>query len=451
MMRILIIESNNRSRAVLERQLASTCSGAVIDARKDWNSEVDGGLTKTAFELLVVDFQTLKLSAGGSVKDALHWLRLRVRKGIPPVVILANPSSELLAVACIKAGAANYLPKSLSGKLLSKIVKATGKKNGVTRLAQPPPSAVRAPARSTLRPVAVSAPAVSLPQAATIITPTPIPAPPDSEECSTVEHPQIDGYRIINHLGDGGMASVFAAYSEELGHNVVLKVHPVGDDSALSRGLFDRFQREYRIISRINSREIVEIFDFGVLSDKAYIAMEYFPGGDLQARLLNPITVHDAASYARQIARALQVIHDLGIFHRDLKPGNVMLREDSSLTLIDFGVAKTAVAATIMATLPGMSFGTPHYASPEQALGKEVDVRSDLYSLGVIFYEMLTGRKLFRGKSAMAILHAHCHTPAPALDKNQEYQPVLDRLLAKAPADRFQSAGEVLAALSEIN
>jgi serine/threonine protein kinase len=149
-------------------------------------------------------------------------------------------------------------------------------------------------------------------------------------------------------------------------------------------------------------------------------------------------------SFLAQMAGALQVVHAVGVLHRDLKPGNIMMRADSSIALIDFGLAKHADMEIDM-TGTGEIFGTPYYMSPEQGHGHELDERSDLYSLGVIFYEMLTSRKPFVASTPMAVLYMHGNAPVPTLERDHaQYQPLIDRLLAKEPGDRFASANELL-------
>ncbi len=256
-------------------------------------------------------------------------------------------------------------------------------------------------------------------------------------------HPLIKGYRLIRKLGATEHSGVYLAERESTSMPVVLKVLRQMSQYGDSIGAFDRFLQEYETIAEITHPNIVKIYDLGVADDHAHIAMEYLDGGDLRQKIKEGIPERDAISYLRQIASALSAVHAQGVLHRDLKPANIMLRKDGSIALIDFGLAKRAKLENEI-TDKGEIFGTPYYMSPEQGHGNTVDVRSDIYSLGVIFYEMLTGDKPYKAETAMGIIYKHAQAPIPLLPTRlARYQMLMNLLLAKAPADRLQSAAEI--------
>jgi len=256
-------------------------------------------------------------------------------------------------------------------------------------------------------------------------------------------HPLIKGYRFMRKLGSTEHSGVYLAERESTHLQVVLKVlrQMPGTDETI--GAFDRFLQEYETIAAMDHPNIVRIYDLGVGDDHAHIAMEYLAGGDLRRRIEKGIPERAAVQYLRQIASALSAVHAKGVLHRDLKPGNIMLRKDGSIALIDFGLAKSAKLESEI-TDKGEIFGTPYYMSPEQGHGNAVDERSDIYSLGVIFFEMLTGTKPFKADTAMGIIYLHGNAPIPLLPTRfAKYQALLNMMLAKSPDDRLQSAAEI--------
>ena len=255
--------------------------------------------------------------------------------------------------------------------------------------------------------------------------------------------PLIKGYRFIRKLSASEYSAVYLAEKESSNRQVVLKVlRQVPDESDLI-GAFDRFLQEYEIIAGLDHPNIVNIHDLGVGDEHAHIAMEYLDGGDLKSRVAKGIDEASAVSYLRQIGSALATIHSVGILHRDLKPGNIMFRADGSIALIDFGLAKRMRLEQAM-TGSGEIFGTPYYMSPEQGHADDVDERSDVYSLGVIFYEMLTGEKPFRASNAMGIIYKHSNTPIPLLPHRlAQYQVLINIMLAKKAEDRLQRAADI--------
>jgi hypothetical protein len=273
---------------------------------------------------------------------------------------------------------------------------------------------------------------------------------PDFEKRYLFGNIAIRGHRCIRQVGTGGMCKIYLAESERAGTLVVLKVfNQVPDVSERFVG-FDRFLQEYEIVAGLKHENIVRIYDLGIADDHAYIAMEHFSAGDLRQRMKVPLSPRTALHFLEQMASALNAIHEVGVLHRDLKPANVMLRPDGSLCLIDFGLAK---ANELGVDLTGTReiFGTPYYMSPEQGHAEMIDARSDLYSLGVVYYEMLVGRKPYTGGTAMEVIYKHKRAELPPIGPEfADYEVIIRRLLAKSPADRFQSARELLETISQV-
>ena len=267
------------------------------------------------------------------------------------------------------------------------------------------------------------------------------------------ENHQIPGYTILQKIGESEAAAVYLAIAEDLGHNVALKIckrkHSGDVNDSGARQIM--FQREFEAIAALDHSSIIDLFDYGIHEGVEYLAMEYFPCGDLKARLQNPLTADEAIAFLTEIARSLKVVHDAGIIHRDLKPPNVMLRADGSVVLIDFGLARSLLAGD-GSTRTGVLRGSPYYMSPEQAQGEALDARTDLYSLGVILYEMLAGKKPYLGASAIDVLQQHVMAPVPELPVHQlSYQPLLERLMSKSREQRIVSCDELLAALEQMS
>jgi serine/threonine protein kinase len=248
-------------------------------------------------------------------------------------------------------------------------------------------------------------------------------------------------------IGESEKAVVYLATSVSLGHNVALKVSKTLRDDAAGRQFLER---EYTAIIAIRDPLVVQIHDYGVHAGFEYLAMEYLLRGDLKARLQLGVTEVEALRYVEQIASALRVVHNAGLLHRDLKPPNVMLRDNDDVALIDFGLAR-ALDGSTPSTRTGVLRGSPYYMSPEQALGEQLDARSDFYSLGIMFYEMLTGRKPYTGGTAMEVLQQHVNSPLPPLPHSlTRYEPILGRLVAKARNERFAKAEEIIAAIGAL-
>ena len=255
------------------------------------------------------------------------------------------------------------------------------------------------------------------------------------------------GYTILHIIGQGGQAQVYLAERDQDGLRLAIKV--LDRTLRQDRVFLERFVREYKLIAKVENEYVAKIYDQGFSGEYPYIAMEFLPSGTLASRIREGIDSRTALRIASQVGRALDAIHAQGIVHRDLKPANILFRPDGRPVIVDFGLAKDLDANAASLTAAGQLLATPRYMSPEQCLGKPVDARSDLYGLGVVFWEMLTGRKLFDHVHVAELVNAHVHAPIPRLPAQLAgYQPILDRLLAKNPDDRFQSGRELFAMIA---
>jgi class 3 adenylate cyclase/DNA-binding NarL/FixJ family response regulator len=347
-------------------------------------------------------------------EDGLAWLQaLRQLPGLPPVVFIVGTDggSDALAARALQAGAAECLSRNdLSRARLAEAVREA--------LRGKPPAAKPA-----------SAPAAAF----------------DVRRSPRGPHEEIAiaDYRVIRKLGDGGMAVVYLAEHRPSGEQRVLKI--LDRRNSRNPEFLRRFMREHGVISGVASPHVVRIHDEGLSSEHAYIAMEFLPGGDLKSRIGGGLAPAAALQVFRQLLLALQAVHAAGIVHRDVKPHNIMFREDGTLVLLDFGIAQALGGDDDGTTPAGTVLGTPLYMSPEQGEGAVLDARTDLYSAGVILWEMLVGSLPYQSSSSAGLVHQHRYAPVPDLPPAlAEYQPLLARLLAKDPADRPRGAHELL-------
>jgi FixJ family two-component response regulator len=394
-LRFLIIDDDSDYRQLLRYHLEVEWPDATVE---EWQP-LAGIALVDGIELAGFDVVLLGYPLGR--ESPLETLRrLKDRPSCPPVLLFASQGDELLAVDALKAGAANYFPKARVRH--QRLIEAI---------------------RAETRTVSVDATGALL-----------------------VNHRALTGARkrrLVEKIYAGDLSSVYLAETEGDGERIALKVLRHVPDAGAGR-VFDRFLQEYEVIARVQHQNVVRIFDLGVADDHAYIAMEYLSAGSLAERMATPLEPGRALEYARQIGGALAAIHEAGILHRDLKPANIMFREQGTLALIDFGLAKQVrLHAAITGT--GQIFGTPYYMSPEQGHAEPTDERSDLYSLGCILYEMLTGERPFTASSPMGVIYRHAHASRPRLARGLTHlQPYLDRLLAVERVQRYQSARELL-------
>jgi DNA-binding response OmpR family regulator len=422
--RLLIVERDLRYGEWLRHHLAVLCPDATVTLldMSELLLRYDS-LTHRDFDLLIL------AAAFGATDDdqpaeGFDLLRqLRRRTDFPAAIVVAESGDELTAVRALRMGALDYLPKRLL---------TPQRLNAAVR------TALRRIERRVARSLARLARA-NRAQGKGAENSTPLP------HSGAALRDLIPHYRILKTIGESEKAVVYLATSLDLKRDVALKVSTtVGDGTSEPQVL----ARERAALAAIRHPAIVEIHDYGWRGGHEYLAMDYFSRGDLKARLRQGVSEEDTLRYVGEIAAALRVVHDAGIVHRDLKPANVMLREDDAIVLIDFGLARQ-LDGGLKSTRTGVLRGSPYYMSPEQALGEELDARSDLYSLGVIYYELLTGKRPYAGQSAIELLEQHVNAPLPRLPQSlAHHETLITRMLAKNRAERTADAHEVMRAIA---
>ena len=261
---------------------------------------------------------------------------------------------------------------------------------------------------------------------------------------------EIPGYKIQHRVGQGGMASVYLALQESLDRSVVLKILDISGPTA-NESLIERFLVEGRIVATLNHPNIITIYDIGIANDSLFISMEYIKGGDLKARMELPITPDTALDYLAKIGSGLATAHRMGVVHRDIKPANIMFKDDDTPLITDFGIAKQTDAIDNDLTSTGLFLGSPNYVSPEQADGIVIDGRADIYSLGCMFYEMLTGDKPYISATVFDVIIQHKQAPIPAFAEDlAEFQPLLNKMMAKKRDERFSDADEMVESIRKL-
>lgn len=400
-LRLLVVHDDLSLRLRVAEILGPHCGGGSVDTCGR-RAAIDLGtrLREYVAAVVVVDF-----APGRTPAELLTIVReLRSQARGLAIVVIGSHGNERTAVKALRAGANDYWPlHTVDARELVANLRETAY--------VPPP-----PATSTTGRVPAAM--------------------------------QVPGYRIRKEIARSPRAVVCLADSDELPQPVALKIHRQGLPGEAAREEAERFIRECRLLAQFNHRAIADVYDFGVNSDQHWLAMEYFPCGSLKARLQHPLKESEALAYAAQLGHALAAIHAGGIVHRDLKPSNIMVRADDSLALIDFGLARPALKSSSV-TSPNVRVGSPYYMAPEQIEGLPPDARCDLYALGVVFYELLTGQLPYAGQSVAEVLEQHRKARPPRLPEAvARFQPMLDRLLAKRPPDRLPSAAAFLEALA---
>ena len=405
--RILILEPDRKTYAMLRGSAVKGWRGAAVQAQRQSLEEAADDMARLkSFDVLLAgcDFSR----DGTSNNPTLCALRaMTADPHCPPIVLLTRGGSEYTAVQAMRSGAVDCLSRDLLGKeqVISAVQRALLHRNSAG--------------------MAIGGEVAGL---------------------------RLFGYDIRRCLAEHDNISVHVAFSAERNKEVVVKVLHRGR-GALSRDEnFESFVDEFKSLYDINDPAVAEIYDFRVTAAYCYIAMEYFPDGHLGRMLHTALPPTQAKAFTIEIAQALSIIHTAGIVHRDLKPANIMRRADGSVALIDFGISQSSLSdGTEGPAKPERITGTPYYMSPEQARGEATDERTDLYSLGIILYQMLAGERPYVGDDTQSILDRHCEAPVPRLPSPvAAFQPVLDRLLAKRPEQRPSSARALMETIETV-
>jgi DNA-binding NarL/FixJ family response regulator len=369
-----------------------------------------------AYDVLLLDYDL------GSGQTGVDWLREVVhRPGFPRTVLITGVGDSYVVADAIKLGAEAYLNKAdLTPERLAAVVYE-----------------VLAHAKSEASQVSPVSPLEA--EAMTHGF--------ESERASK-GHTGRPSYKFGGVIGRGIACNVYIAERVQDGLTVAIKI--LDRSIAHDPEHVQRFIREGKLVSQVESPFVVQIHEQGFTNKFGFIVMEFFARGNLKQRIGHGISKDEAIAHLNNIACGLEAIHDIGIVHRDLKPANVMFREDGTMALADFGISKRISEGSDL-TCAGTVIGTPHYLSPEQAQGVQADQSSDIYSLGIIFYEMLTGKKPYHGDTVSALIFQHLHAPIPKLPMEHfDLQPLLAKLMAKDPKDRFQNTAELFAALTSM-
>src|SRR5687767_6324745 len=403
-MRVLIIDDDEDLRTLLAHYLKQEWPEAELEQFDPLDRTMpDASFPLGSYDVVILDYQ---LGRG----DGLKWLaEFKKRADCPKILFLTGAGNEIIAVRAMKAGADDYQRKQelTREKLIASIRELTASR--VERTVSPDLAA-------------------------------------RLEGHDLGAKIRIPGIKVLHLIGEGGTARVYLASREDDDEPLVVKI--LRQEIVLNKKALERFMEEYAMVERIQSRHVARIFGHGTSENNVYLVMEFFEGGDLAKRLGGQaMPPRDALKFFRELMFALGDIHEKGILHRDLKPQNLMFRKDGTLAIVDFGIAKNIAAAD--RTGAGEVLGTPRYMSPEQVQGRALDLRTDIYSAGVLLFQMLTGEHLFDGQTAMEVAMHHLNTQPRLLpDHLEAYQRLLDKLVEKDREARFRNADEVIGFLS---
>ena len=404
-MHVLIIDDDPDLRALLSHYINQQWKDEATVTEFD---PLERGLPD--LEAKLGDYDVLILDYMLGRGDGLEWLKqLKRRQDCPRVLFLTGAGNEIIAVRAMKAGADDYHRKQelTREKLITSLRELGGDEK-----------------EKTLSPELVAR----------------------QQGHDLGARIRIPGIKVLRLIGEGGTARVYLASRERDDEPLVVKI--LRPEITANPKALERCLEEFAMVQRIQSTHVARIFNHGNFEGQAYLVMEFFEGGDLNRRLDGkPFPPEEALKLFRDLMFALGDIHEKGILHRDLKPQNLMFRTDGSLAIVDFGIAKDIGA--VDRTGAGEVLGTPRYMSPEQVQGRALDLRTDLYSAGVLLYQMLTGKHLFDGETAVEIALHHLNTPPPSMPEAlSRYQRLIDKLIEKDRDARFRNTDEVIGFLS---
>lgn len=412
--KVLIIDDSRDFRSLLRLFLNKQFNDIEIsEYDPEESGKPDSNFDWANYNVLLLDYKL------GLDEDGLQWLKeFGKLDGFPPTIILTAEGDEYVAIKSMKLGAADYInKKDVSAKRLAEMI------NEAIEFTPNRREECEAEAN----------------KASEILEQF----GDDGIQTGTVDI----GYKFVRKIGHGAMSDVFLAERNSDKQTVVLKILNLKnvDNETYTK----RFMQEAELLAGINSPFIIKVYDYGITDDYAYIAMEFLPRGDLKQRYDLGFTPEIATLYLNHIAYGLNEIHKVGIIHRDIKPANIMFRGDDSLAIADFGISKKLDEGQALTTI-GQILGTPHYMSPEQGEGRAIDARSDIYSIGVMYYEFLAREKPYKGSTASSLIYQHVHADIPKLQGDlAPYQKIIYKTMAKDPDKRYQTAEELIEALTQ--
>lgn len=407
-MKFLIIDDDASLRSILKKRLLQKWPHTNIDNY----DPVTSGMPDNNFQWTKYDIVFLDFDLGVNDVTGLDLLaKIKHREKSPKVIMVTGQGSEKIAVKAMRMGAADYLIKYdvVTERLFDIVSEALGSEQDTEGKNSPKPATSQV----------------------------------YNKNDHTLSSIHIPGYEFIS-VNTHGYSSTVLAERKEDKLRVILKIQNFQNmDSATL--LIKRFTRELNILTEINHPNIIKVLDHGVTEHLAYYAMKYYDHGDLARKIdEGQITNEMAVDYICQIANGLLVLHKKGIVHRDIKPSNIIFTDINKVVIADLGIAKDLFSDEAL-TMHGEILGTPYYMSIEQLNGAPVDNRSDIYSLGILFYQLLTNMLPFTGESIMQVVYKHTYEKLPQLPESSAvWQPVLEKMTAKKPEDRYQDLEQFL-------